>query len=185
MISFLQQIVCYKGFYDENLEFVYLERIQIVASMNPSTTIGRHKISTRFTANVRIAYAEYPTAEELLPVYTEFMRTILSHPSFGGGAMANSCKKLSQFIIELYANVKQNFSIDEHRHYLYTPRDITQLIFSLLRYEIKEAQTLIEVLIYESSRIFKDRLVDKQSKAKFDQMLYTLLRQHLKYNEKL
>ncbi len=41
------------------------------------------------------------------------------------------------------------------------------------------------MLIYESSRIFKDRLVDKQSKAKFDQMLYTLLRQHLKYNEKL
>lgn len=53
--------------------------------MNPSTTIGRHKISTRFTANVRIAYVEYPTVEELLPVYAEFMKTILSHPSFGGG----------------------------------------------------------------------------------------------------
>ena len=107
--------------------------------MNPSTTIGRHKISTRFTANVRIAYAEYPTSEELLPVYAEFMRTILSHPQFGGGAMANSSKKLATFMIELYSNIKQNFSIDEHRHYLYTPRDITQLIFSLLRYEIREA----------------------------------------------
>lgn len=60
LIAFLQQIVCYKGFYDENLEFVYLERIQIVASMNPSSTIGRHKISTRFTANVRIYYMSYP-----------------------------------------------------------------------------------------------------------------------------
>jgi len=27
LIAFLQQIVCYKGFYDENLEFVYLERV--------------------------------------------------------------------------------------------------------------------------------------------------------------
>ena len=27
LISFLQQIVCYKGFYDDNLEFVGLERI--------------------------------------------------------------------------------------------------------------------------------------------------------------
>ena len=129
--------------------------------MNPSTTIGRHKISTRFTANVRIAYVEYPTSEELLPVYAEFMKTILSHPSFGGGQLANSSKKLSQFMIELYTSVKSNFSIDEHRHYLFTPRDITQQMFSLLRYEIKDAQTLIEVLIYESSRIFKDRLVDK------------------------
>lgn len=136
--------------------------------MNPSTTIGRHKISTRFTANVRIAYAEYPTPEELLPVYAEFMKTILSHPSFGKGELASSCKKLSQFMIELYTNVKANFSVDEHRHYLFTPRDITQLVFSILRYEIREARSLIEVLIYESSRIFKDRLVDKQSKAKFD-----------------
>ena len=65
LIAFLQQIVCYKGFYDDNLEFVFLERISIVASMNPSTTVGRHKISTRFTANVRIAYVDYPPIEEL------------------------------------------------------------------------------------------------------------------------
>ncbi len=184
LIAFLQQIVCYKGFYDDNLEFVYLERVQIVASMNPSTTIGRHRISSRFTANVRIAYIEYPTSEELLPVYAEFMKTIFSHPSFGG-QLANSSKKLSQFLIELFSNIKNNFSIDEHRHYLFTPRDITQLIFSLLRYDIRDAQSLVEVLIYESSRIFKDRLVDKQSKAKFDSILYQLLRNHLKYQDKL
>ena len=41
------------------------------------------------------------------------------------------------------------------------------------------------MLIYESSRIYKDRLVDKQSKQKFDQMLYSLLRTHLNYSEKL
>lgn len=64
---------------------MYLERIQIVASMNPSSTIGRHKISTRFTANVRICYMEYPTNEELTPVYSEFIRTILAHPTFAGG----------------------------------------------------------------------------------------------------
>ena len=134
---------------------------------------------------MRIAYAEYPTNEELMPVYGEFMKAILTHPSFGGGQMASSSKKLAQFMIELYSSVKSKFSVDEHRHYLFTPRDITSLVFSLLRYDIREAQSLIEVLIYESSRIFKDRLVDKESKVKFDSMLYSLLRNHLKYNEKL
>jgi dynein heavy chain 2 len=52
------------------------------------------------------------------------MKTIFSHPSFGG-SLANSAKKLSQFLIELFSNVKNNFSIDEYRHYLFTPRDIT------------------------------------------------------------
>jgi dynein heavy chain 2 len=53
--------------------------------MNPSSTVGRHKISTRFTANVRICYMEYPTNEELCPVFAEFMKAILSNPQFANG----------------------------------------------------------------------------------------------------
>lgn len=153
--------------------------------MNPSSTIGRHEISTRFTANVRICYMEYPTNEELTPVYAEFLKTILSNPSFANGQMANSSKKLAQFLIDVYSNVRQKFSVDDHRHYLFTPRDITGLAFSLLRYEINEAQGLIETFIYEASRIFKDRLVDKDSKTRFDKILYTLLKNHLRYGETL
>jgi len=176
LISFLQQIVCYKGFYDTNLEFVSLERIQIVSSMNPATTIGRHKITTRFTANVRICYMDYPTPEELLPVYSEIMRAILVHERFGKGTMANSTKRLSQFLIDLFSNVKQKFSPDEHRHYLFTPREVTSLIYSMLRYEIPDAASLIEVMVYESQRTFKDRLVDRDSKKRFDSVLYQLLK---------
>lgn len=157
----------------------------IVASMNPSTTLGRHKLSTRFTANVRICYMDYPSSDELAPVYAEFMKTILSHPRFGNGSMATSSKRLSKFLIDLYAQVKQRFSVDEHRHYLFTPRDITTMIFAMLRYEIPEAQALIEVLIYESQRVFRDRLVDREAKKKFDNLLGQALAQHLKYKEKL
>ena len=185
LISFLQQLICYKGFYDDNLDYVSLERVTIVASMNPSTTLGRHKISTRFTANVRICYMDYPNAEELLPVYAEFMKTILSHPRFGNGSMANSSKRLSTFLIDLYTQVKNKFSVDEHRHYLFTPRDITTMIFAMLRYEIPEAQALIEILIYESCRVFRDRLVDREAKKRFDNILYGCLKQHLKYQDKL
>jgi dynein heavy chain 2 len=56
LISFLQQVISHKGFYDPiSLEFVHLDdKIQIVASMLPSTFIGRHELSPRFTAIVRI-----------------------------------------------------------------------------------------------------------------------------------
>jgi len=99
--------------------------------------------------------------------------------------MANSSKKLAQFLIDLYSNVRQKFSVDDHRHYLFTPRDLTGLVFNLLRYEINEAAGLIETLIYESSRIFRDRLVDKDSKMRFDKILYSLLKNHLRYNEQM
>lgn len=185
LIAFLQQIVCYKGFYDDNLEFVFLERVQIAASMNPSTTIGRHRISTRFTANVRIAAMDPPQTEELIPVYTEYLRTMLSDSHFGGGGLAGSSKRLSTFMVELYSQMRQKFTVDDHRHYLFTPRDITAWIFGLMRYEIPEAQALVEVMVYEGQRIFKDRLVDKESKARMDNTLYTLLRSQLKFNEKI
>ena len=107
--------------------------------MNPPSTIGRHKLSTRFTANVRVCYMEYPTNEELTPVYSEFVKTLLSHPNFAGGKMANSSKKIAQFLIELYSQTRSKFSIDDHSHYLFTPRDMTGLVFNLLRYDIGEA----------------------------------------------
>lgn len=185
LISFLQQIVCYKGFYDKNLDFVSLERIVIVASMNPSSTIGRHPISTRFTANVRVVYMDYAISDELLPVYGTYMKTILSHERFGNGSMAQSSKRLSSFLIDLYSNVRSKFSVDEHRHYIFTPRNVTYMIFSILRYEIPEAQSLIEIMIYESSRIYRDRLVDAECGKRFDNLLYSLLKTHLKYPNRL
>jgi hypothetical protein len=57
------------------------------------------------------------------------------------------------------------------------------LSFNLLRYDIPEAQALIETLIYEASRIFKDRLVDKDSKIRFEKVLYSLLKAHLRFGD--
>jgi len=41
--------------------------------MNPSSTIGRHAISTRFTANVRVLYTDYPSDSELNLIYTNYL----------------------------------------------------------------------------------------------------------------
>jgi dynein heavy chain 2 len=65
LISFLQQLISHKGFYDPvTLEFVHLdEKIQLVCSMLPSTYIGRHEITQRFTAIARILAIDCPTSE--------------------------------------------------------------------------------------------------------------------------
>ena len=45
LAAFLQQLVTYQGFYDKNLDFVGLQNVHVVASMNPSTTVGRYPLS--------------------------------------------------------------------------------------------------------------------------------------------
>ena len=78
IIAFLQQVVMHKGFYDEDLEFAHLEHVQIVASMAPSSTLGRHHVSTRFTANVRICSVFYPESNELVDIAQAMLKVVLT-----------------------------------------------------------------------------------------------------------
>ncbi len=43
-------------------------------------------------------------------------------------------RKLAQCTVEVYARAKQAFSVDDQRHYLFTPRDMTRWAAGLLRY---------------------------------------------------
>ena len=78
LVAFLQQLVTYQGFYDKNLDFVGLKDVHVVASMNPSTNVGRYQLSTRFTANVRLAYVSYPDKESLNSIYSALLAPVFA-----------------------------------------------------------------------------------------------------------
>ena len=184
LIAFLQQLVTYHGFYDENLEFVHLERIQIIASMNPSTTVGRHVLNSRFTANVRLAYYDYPSDTELKLIFQQFVEwTLKRMPGLGSGNLGNAPKKIGEFVVDTYKDVRKKFSIDEFRHYLFTPRDLTQWIFGLLRYDVPNEDDLKDILLYEGKRIFRDKLVGKETRLRFDNLLYSWAKKYQVFKE--
>lgn len=56
--SFLQ-VVTYNGFYNESLEWVSLENIQVVASMSTGCALGSHSVTSRLSSIVRICTVEY------------------------------------------------------------------------------------------------------------------------------
>ena len=68
---FMSQVVMHNNFHDDDLEFVQLEHVQIVSSMAPASTLGRHPLATRLTANLRVCAISYPTMEELIEVYSQ------------------------------------------------------------------------------------------------------------------
>lgn len=53
------QVLTYNGFYNESLEWVSLENIQVVASMSTGFALGSHSITSRFSSIVRICTIEY------------------------------------------------------------------------------------------------------------------------------
>ena len=171
VISFLQQLVTYKGFYDDNLEFIWLDKIQIIVSMNPSSTLGRYEITTRFTGNAKILYIDYPSTEELQLIYSFYLNSILEAENLGEGAMKTFVKPIAETSVNIFFQVQQSFKVDENRHYIFTPRDLSNWLISLLRYEAKAKNDLIEVWSYECIRVFRDKLISSEHKKAFDRLL--------------
>ena len=188
LIAFLQQLITYHGFYDDNLEFVHVENIQIIASMCPATSIGRNKLSTRFTAIVNILYIDYPTDDQLNLVYTSLFKTVLklsnkyvSKITENVWKSFENVKKLCKSTLLLYNKFKTAFKVEEYRHYLFNPRDITKWIFGLLRYNFSQVK-LLDAYYYEAIHLFKDRLIDIESMRKFDKIFTQIMRNEWQYD---
>lgn len=188
LIAFLQQLLTFNGFYDPNLEFLGVEKVQIVASMNAATTVGRHPLSTRFTAIVKVAAMDYPTSEELMVVFATFLEAIFdvnAHPELPATWRdASTRDKLARSLVDVYDAVRSKFNVDEQRHYLITPRDLTKWVLALVRYDLEHDEVL-DVLAYEARRLFRDRLVDADSQTQFDAVLNSVLKQQWRHAAKL
>jgi dynein heavy chain 2 len=186
LIAFLQQLITFKGFYDDALDWISIEKIQIVCAMN--TTSARHSLSTRFTATVHVAYMTYPDREQLVAIYTNFLKGVLtcvgnSLPDPTWRSEGN-IRKLCGTMVEVYEKVRAKFSVDDHRHYLFNPRDLTQWVFGLLRYDLAK-ENLLDVLMYEGFRLFSDRLVTPEALKAFEAILYGLMNAHWKHGTKI
>jgi len=185
LIAFLQQLLTFGGFYDANLEFLRIERIQFVASMNPATTVGRHVLSTRFTATVRICYLDYPDTQELTIIYGKILEVALQQAISAGGekVAANLADflsvpdrmKLAGTLVEIYDKIRATFLLNDARHYLFTPRDLSAWVENLSRYDLAR-EDLLNVVAYEGSRLFRDRMVDRVSEEKLDVLMSAILR---------
>ncbi|KAJ1640034.1 dynein heavy chain and region D6 of dynein motor-domain-containing protein [Pavlovales sp. CCMP2436] len=181
LVEFLQQLVTYNGFYDKQLEWVGLEKVQIVCSINPASTLGRYPLSSRFTASVRIACVSYPDRDALTAIYGQLCALVL-RASCEGSAEYDSpaaAKKLAACMVEVYESVRRKFSPDEQRHYQYSPRELTRWVRGLLRYDMKSpGATLLDTWAHEGARLLRDRLVDPHAHARFDALLAAAVRTH-------
>ncbi|XP_061923239.1 dynein cytoplasmic 2 heavy chain 1 isoform X1 [Entelurus aequoreus] len=183
LAAFLQQVLTYKGFYDENLEWVSLENIQVVASMSTGGAVGSHSLTSRFTSIVRICTIDYPDQEQLQTIYSAYLQPILRHSLGSQASWASSGKtqQLAASLVQLYEQVKAKFTVDDHSHYLFTPCVLTEWVLSLLRYDLTAAQSdvtdsVLEVVAHEARRLFRDRLVSSKDLHAFDNMLSSIIR---------
>ncbi|KAK2517344.1 Dync2h1 [Columba guinea] len=179
LVSFLQQVLTYQGFYDENLEWVGLENIQIVASMSAGGTLGRHKLTSRFTSIVRLCAIDYPERDQLQTIYSAYLEPVL-HKNLKNHPVWGSLPKIHQLagsMVQVYEQVRAKFTVDDHSHYLFTPCILTQWVLGLFRYDLvggSSIQTIdyvLEIVVYEARCLFRDKIVGLKELHVFDNVL--------------
>ncbi|XP_040514464.1 cytoplasmic dynein 2 heavy chain 1 isoform X1 [Gallus gallus] len=179
LVAFLQQVLTYQGFYDENLEWVGLENIQIVASMTAGGTLGRHKLTSRFTSIVRLCAVDYPDRDQLQTIYSAYLEPVLqknlkNHPVWGSSPKIH---QLAGSMVQVYEQVRAKFTVDDHGHYLFTPCILTQWVLGLFRYNLSDgpsmqtADHVLEIVAYEACRLFRDKIVGRKDLHVFDNIL--------------
>ncbi|NXC70641.1 DYHC2 protein, partial [Anhinga anhinga] len=179
LVAFLQQVLTYQGFYDENLEWVGLENIQIVASMSAGGTLGRHKLTSRFTSIVRLCAIDYPERDQLQTIYSAYLEAVLqknlkNHPVWGS---LPKIHQLAGSMVQVYEQIRTKFTVDDHSHYLFTPCILTQWVLGLFRYDltggssIQTVDYVLEIVAYEACRLFRDKIVGVKELHVFDNIL--------------
>ena len=135
----------HNGFYNDNLEFVQSKHIQIEPSMAPASTLGRHPLAARLTANLRVCAISYPSMEELIEVYSQM---VAAHSQIRSTKnMADKTHSLSSTVAEeivvVYTNTRSKFAANDHDHYQFNPRDLTLWVLQPLRYDIVSVDTVL------------------------------------------
>eukprot|EP00056_Hartaetosiga_gracilis_P017754 m.8317 g.8317 ORF g.8317 m.8317 type:complete len:4146 (-) comp6080_c0_seq1:66-12503(-) len=177
LIQFLQQLISYHGFYDQNLEWVRIEGIQIVASMNPSSTLGRHTLTSRFSSTVKMLYVDYPEDSQLQEVYSNMLQPLLQVKVRGGGggqfSSPQNITRLAQSMVSVYSYVHKHFTRDTHGHYIFTPAHLTEWVLSLFRFDLENIHVL-DAWLFSAQILFRNTLISKDQ-PKFDSTVATIL----------
>ena len=84
------------------------------------------------------------------------------------------------FFLDDSLQIRTKFTVDDYPHYIFTPRDLTNWVLGLIRYDIpstgSSAEQLLQVIAYQAKRLFRDRLVGKDNCNRFDGIVSSALR---------
>lgn len=59
----------------------------------------------------------------------------------------SQAKKLAVFLVEVYNAIQQKFSVDEQRHYSFTPKSLYKIYVELMRYDTPSFESYVKALI--------------------------------------
>uniref|UniRef100_A0A3Q3NPA1 Dynein heavy chain 9, axonemal-like n=1 Tax=Labrus bergylta TaxID=56723 RepID=A0A3Q3NPA1_9LABR len=170
--TLIRQHMDYNHWYDRNkLLLKEIHNVQYVSCMNP--TAGSFTINPRLQRHFCVFALSFPGAEALSTIYTSILTQHLRGDGFNP-ALQRSCPTLVQLALALHQRVSSTFLPTAVKfHYIFNLRDLSNIFQGVLfcTAECLKAPTdLLKIYLHESSRVYRDKLVEEQDFQVFDKL---------------
>ncbi|KAK6637824.1 hypothetical protein RUM44_008246 [Polyplax serrata] len=176
LVTWLQQVIAYQGFYETDLEWTSLDRIQIIGTLTDGTVYP----STRFTSINRVYYLSPPGSDDLKAIYFVYVKSVIFKYFENYTVWTNDSKisSLVASIISVYEKVRSTFTKMREKHYSFSPKNLTLWCSEIQRYKIGSSnpiKSLLEVVTYVGFRLFYDRFINDEDKAAFKEIMRKII----------
>ncbi|XP_044194722.1 dynein heavy chain 9, axonemal isoform X6 [Thunnus albacares] len=170
--TLIRQHMDYNHWYDRNkLLLKEIHSVQYVSCMNP--TAGSFTINPRLQRHFSVFALSFPGAEALSTIYTSILSQHLRGEGFSA-ALQKSCPTLVQLALALHQHVSSTFLPTAVKfHYIFNLRDLSNIFQGILFCTgecLKAPPDLLKIYLHESSRVYRDKLVEKQDFQVFDKL---------------
>ena len=177
-IAFLRCFSDYELTYErEKLGPRKVKNCDIVTSMNP--TAGSFVVDGRFQRQFATFSCQLPPGESLTIIFGSILD---AHLEDFDSEMIPVGKAVGAAAGELQATVADTFLPSAVKfHYIFNLRDISNVFGGLLRSESRfcsQPNVLVELMLHEQNRVYRDRLIQEQDIRRFDAMIEEICKKH-------
>ncbi|KAJ7420209.1 hypothetical protein BTVI_22374 [Pitangus sulphuratus] len=170
--TLLRQHLDYGHWYDRSrLSLKEITNVQYVSCMNP--TAGSFTINPRLQRHFCVFALSNPDQDALTRIYSTILVQHLTSGNFSE-AVQKSAQQLIALALGLHRRVAATFLPTAVKfHYVFNLRDFSNIFQGLLFSTpecLKEPQDLLKLYLHESSRVYRDKMVEANDYGTFDKI---------------
>nr|XP_054501355.1 dynein axonemal heavy chain 9-like [Agelaius phoeniceus] len=170
--TLLRQHLDYGHWYDRSrLSLKEVSNVQYVSCMNP--TAGSFTINPRLQRHFCVFALSNPDQDSLSRIYSTILVQHLASGNFSE-AVQKSAQQLLALALGLHRKVAATFLPTAVKfHYVFNLRDLSNIFQGLLFSTpecLKQPQDLVKLYLHESSRVYRDRMVEEVDWDTFDKI---------------
>ncbi|XP_070790567.1 dynein axonemal heavy chain 9 [Pituophis catenifer annectens] len=170
--TLIRQHLDYGHWYDRNkLSLKEITNVQYVSCMNP--TAGSFTINPRLQRHFCVFALSFPGADALSTIYSTILTQHLKWGNFSA-ALQKSSQQLIHLALALHLKIAATFLPTAIKfHYNFNLRDFSNVFQGILFSTpecLKTPQDLVKLYLHESSRVYRDKMVDDKDLIVFDKM---------------